>query len=69
MRFNSNYNQNMMRTKISLSSCFMVMLIIILASSCEDPIDVELEDGGVQLVVDAWINNLERDQTIQLLKL
>lgn len=43
---------------------FLVSLIFIYG--CEDPIEVELEDGGTQLVVDAWINNLEEPQVITL---
>ncbi len=45
-----------------LLACTMVILVM----SCEDPIDVTLEDGGVQLVVDAWISNLPEDQVITL---
>ncbi|NNF23065.1 MAG: DUF4249 domain-containing protein [Saprospiraceae bacterium] len=35
-------------------------------SSCEDPIDVTLESGPTQFVVDAWITNESKPQTIKL---
>lgn len=34
--------------------------------SCEDPIDVELEDAETLVAVDAWINSNPEDQTIRL---
>ncbi len=38
----------------------------LLFTSCEDPIDVELDPGESQLVVDAFINNLNEKQIIKL---
>lgn len=34
--------------------------------SCEDVIDIELQDADSQIVIDAWINNLPEDQEITL---
>ena len=44
----------------------MVMIFMFVLSSCEDVIDVTLEDGDEALVVDAWINDLAEDQVISL---
>lgn len=47
--------------------CIGISLMIVMSiMSCEDPIDVPLQDGGVQLVVDAWVDNQVRDQEIVL---
>ncbi len=46
-----------------LGTCLAIMMIMM---SCEDPIDVPLQDGGVQVVVDAWIDNQVKDQQIIL---
>ena len=56
----------------TMASCWRIdgiILIFILSLglwSCEDVIQVELEDGGEALVVDAWLNTLEVDQEILL---
>ena len=42
------------------------LVLLTIFMSCEDPIDVDLEDGGVQLVVDAWLDNRVEDQEIVL---
>jgi len=42
------------------------MLIFLILSSCEDIVDIELEDFPESLVVDAWINDLPEDQIIVL---
>lgn len=39
---------------------------MLLLTSCEDIIEVDLEEGEAQLVVDAWINNKSETQTIKL---
>jgi hypothetical protein len=39
---------------------------IIIFSSCEDVIDIELDDAPTQIVVDAWLNNLSETQTITI---
>jgi hypothetical protein len=41
-------------------------LFAILISSCEDPIDIDLDQGESQLVVDGFVNNLNQKQTIRL---
>lgn len=46
-----------------LAMCIAIMMTMM---SCEDPIDVPLQDGGVQVVVDAWIDNQVKDQEIVL---
>ena len=43
--------------------CLVLALTVL---SCEDVIDVELEQGNNQLVVDAWVNNLPQQQVIYL---
>lgn len=45
-----------------------IILIIgaISLNSCEDPIDVELEEGEALITVDGWINGNAEDQTIKL---
>ena len=49
----------------SLRALSMLFVVLILAS-CEDVIEVELEQGPEALVVDAWIDNLDREQAITL---
>ena len=41
-------------------------LSVIFLASCEDIIDVTVEDGEDRLVVDAWINDLPQTQVIKL---
>ena len=43
-----------------------IFLSILFFSGCTDVIDVDLEEGADQLVVDAWINNQAKTQTIRL---
>lgn len=45
---------------------FLFLFGALLFTSCEDPIDVELDEGESQLVVDAFINNLNDKQIIKL---
>lgn len=46
---------------------YIVLIIgVITMHSCEDPIDVELEDAESLITVDAWINGNPEDQTIRL---
>ena len=40
--------------------------LLLFSYGCEDPIEVNLEDGGTQLVVDGWIDNLAEPQIITL---
>jgi hypothetical protein len=42
------------------------LLMILFFSSCEDEIDLDLDVGPSQLVVDAWLNDYARDQQILL---
>ena len=46
---------------------FLFLFGALLFTSCEDPIDIELDQGESQLVVDAFINNLSDKQIIKLL--
>ena len=41
-------------------------MLCLIATSCTDVIEVELEPGDNQLVVDAWINNKSETQVIKL---
>ena len=43
-----------------------ILFSILLLPACTDVIDVDLEEGADQLVVDAWINNKPETQTIRL---
>ncbi|TAH29776.1 MAG: DUF4249 domain-containing protein [Cytophagales bacterium] len=45
---------------------FALFLSILFLSSCEDVIDVNLKQGEAQLAVDAFLNNLDGNQTIRL---
>lgn len=51
---------------MKLNILFFLLLGLAFFTSCEDVIDVDLEEGNNQLVVDAWINNLAQDQEIIL---
>jgi len=44
------------------------ILALFLVTSCEDPIDVQLDDAEEQLIVDAWIDNRSTIQEIRLSK-
>lgn len=46
----------------------MLMALCIVMVACEDPIDIELDEGRSQLVVDAFISNDMNPQTIRLTK-
>lgn len=52
----------------SINKIWLTLIIIIPFFACEDVIDVDLEEGNPQLVVDAWINNKLETQTILLQK-
>ena len=51
---------------MKLKNIIYFFAILALFPSCEDVIEVDLENGDNQLVVDAWLNNLPETQTIQL---
>ncbi len=59
-------NRVMCQDNITVVWMGLAFIILMTIMSCEDPIDVALEDGGVQLVVDAWIDNQVMDQEIIL---
>ncbi len=40
--------------------------VLVFYSSCEDVIEVDLQEGNNQLVVDAWVNSLPQTQSITL---
>jgi len=44
----------------------LLFISVCLLWSCEDVIQVDLENGGVALVVDAWVDDLPIDQKIRL---
>lgn len=50
----------------SIFKYIIVSLIALSISSCEDVIDIDLETGVSQVVVDGFINNLEKEQKISL---
>lgn len=44
----------------------LVFAAVIGLSSCEDVIDIQIQDGVEQLVIDAWITNKNEDQVVKL---
>ncbi|MEL6987671.1 MAG: DUF4249 domain-containing protein, partial [Bacteroidota bacterium] len=61
------FHTNLNSTKISkLKYISTVIILLFVASACQDVIDVSLEEVDDQVVVDAWINTLPQDQTIKL---
>ena len=44
----------------------LFFLTLLFLNSCEDVIELELEEDGAQLVVDAWLNNKAETQVIKL---
>lgn len=56
------YAQNSFKMK----KIYFFFLLALVIASCEDKIDVDLDEGKVELVVDAWINDLPEDQVIKL---
>ena len=44
----------------------LFFLTLLFLNSCEDVVELELEEDGAQLVVDAWLNNKAETQTIKL---
>ncbi|MBL4709188.1 MAG: DUF4249 domain-containing protein [Flavobacteriales bacterium] len=51
-----------------VSNIFIFLVLLVTFSSCEDKIDLDLEDGKIQLVVDGFITNDSSIQTIRLTK-
>jgi len=49
-----------------MKTIFSAIAIIFFLTSCEDVIKVEVSDGTIQLVVDAFVNNLDEPQVIKL---
>ncbi len=52
-----------------MKSIFIKLLFfasVIGLSSCEDVIDIDIQDEGEQLVIDAWITNKDEDQVVKL---
>jgi len=47
---------------------FLFLITILLLTSCEDIIDLELEQNEPQLVVDAWLTDMPGEQVIKLRK-
>ena len=45
---------------------FLILLTLVITSSCEDVIDVELDPAESQLVVDAWLTDQPTNQVIHL---
>jgi len=55
--------KNLVSNKFSWLAFFSILF---LATACEDVIQVDLEDGDNQLVVDAWVNDKNEPQVIKL---
>lgn len=45
---------------------FIFLITILFLNSCEDIVDLDLEDDGAQLVVDAWLSDQAGPQVIKL---
>ena len=44
----------------------LVLILIYLITSCEDPIDIDLPENQNSLVVEGWITNIEGQQSIRI---
>jgi len=51
---------------MKLNNIIFLCFFLAFFAACEDVIEVDLKDGNNQLVVDAWIDNLPKMQTIKL---
>lgn len=49
-----------------IQNIFLGFCLIFFMVSCEDVIDVDINEGASQLVVDAWLTNQNRPQTVVL---
>jgi len=47
-------------------TAYILTIALIALSSCEDPIDVTLEDNTPEIVIDAFLDNRSIDQTIRV---
>ncbi len=45
---------------------FMLLILMLCFTACEDIVDIELDEGPVEIVVDAWINTDTVPQVIKL---
>ena len=62
-------NNNSFKINLTSKVPFRILsflLLLVFVTSCEDIIDVELEEDEAQLVVDAWINDKSETQVIKL---
>ncbi len=51
-----------------INNCFFVLVSSFLFSSCEDVVQIKLDEGSELVVIDAFINNLRLDQKIRITK-
>lgn len=49
-----------------LKNFFSFSAILLFLASCEDPVQVKLDQGQKLLVIDAFINNLRQDQKVRI---
>jgi len=49
-----------------MKNIIVALTLISFLSSCEDVIDLEVQDGVEQLVVDGWLTNKAEDQVVRL---
>ncbi len=64
---NNRIKINLLRKRSrNFGSWGLALLSLLIFNSCEDKIDLELEQDGAQLVVDAWVNNMSETQVIKL---
>ena len=54
------------RTRFSIS--LFVLSVFLILTSCEEKIEISLEEGSPQLAVDAWITDARQEQKIVLTK-
>jgi hypothetical protein len=57
---------NLVNIKQRLGYFLSLVALMIFSQSCEDKIDVDIQNGDPQLVVDGWLNNFGGNQRIRL---
>ncbi len=51
-----------------MKNYYLILIAIFLFASCEDTIDVNLEESDPQIIVDAWLDNNNQRQEIRISK-
>lgn len=53
---------------MKIRNLFFIAIAVFFGTSCEDVIEVKVDQGAEKLVIDAFINNLHEKQTIRITK-